>query len=562
MLSRLKIKNIALIDELEISLGAGLGVLSGETGAGKSIIVDSVNLALGERADRELIRSGQDRAVVEAWFEDVPKEVLQILADQEIETDGSTVVLSRELSASGKNVCRINGSLVTLAVLKQTSDLLVDIHGQHEHQSLLNEKNHIGMLDSFGEGIEQAKQKTQQLYREFRAVKKRLLSISGNEGDRERRIDMLRFQIDEIQKAAVRAGEEEELKQRKTLLNAAERIAEALSGAYGYLYDDDANALAMLKDAGLKLQGIEDVDNKFAELSTKADEAYYIVEEIASSISAEISENYFDAGELEDIEQRLSLISSLSRKYGDAAVDGGYIKKAEQELEDLIGSEELIAELSAELEKKKDLLYGQSCALSELRRKAADEFSDKMQQQLCELGMTGAVFKVNMLDILPKEECAFTANGIDSVEFYISANRGEPAKPLRRVASGGEVSRIMLALKNIAANEGGIPTMIFDEIDTGISGRMAEVVARKLRNIAQRRQVICVTHLPQIASMADKHFRISKSSNERSTTTDVEELTENGRVGEIARLAGGESSVSFMHAREMIQKAQEYKSSV
>ncbi len=562
MLSRLKIKNIALIDELEISLSTGLGVLSGETGAGKSIIVDSVNLALGERADRELIRSGQDKAVVEAWFEDVPSETLKILDEQEIDADDGIVVLSRELSVAGKNVCRINGVLVTLAVLKQTSDLLVDIHGQHEHQSLLNEKNHIGMLDAFGEGIEQAKQKTKQLYREFSAVKKRLLSISGNEGDRERRIDMLRFQIDEIQKAAIRKDEEEELKQQKVLLNSAERIAEALSGAYDYLYDEDENVLAMLKDAGQKLQGIEDVDKKFEELSAKVDEAYYIVEEIASSISSEMSENYFDAGELEDIELRLSLISSLGRKYGDATVDGNYIKNAEQELEDLIGSEELIAELTLELEKKKDMLYEQSCVLSNLRRKAADEFSGRMQQQLSELGMAGAVFEVNMADILSKEECTFTANGIDSVEFYISANRGEPAKPLRKVASGGEVSRIMLALKNIAANEGGIPTMIFDEIDTGISGRMAEVVARKLRNIAKRRQVICVTHLPQIASMADKHFRISKSSDDSSTTTQVEELTENGRVGEIARLAGGESSVSLMHAREMLQKAQDYKSTI
>ena len=275
-----------------------------------------------------------------------------------------------------------------------------------------------------------------------------------------------------------------------------------------------------------------------------------------------MSENYFDAGELEDIELRLSLISSLSRKYGDATVEGDYIKNAEQELEDLIGSEELIEELTTELEKKKIMLYEQSCVLSDLRRKAADEFSIRMQEQLSELGMTGAVFEVNMTDIPSKEDCTFTANGIDSLEFYISANRGEPAKPLKKVASGGEVSRIMLALKNIAANEGGIPTMIFDEIDTGISGRMAEVVARKLRNIAKRRQVICVTHLPQIASMADKHFRISKSSDENSTTTQVEELSEDGRVGEIARLAGGESSVSLMHAKEMLQKARDYKNAI
>ena len=562
MLSRLKIRNIALIDELEISLGEGLCVLSGETGAGKSIIVDSVNLALGERADRELIRTGQDKAVVEAWFEDVPDETVQILASQEIEADGSALVLSRELSAAGKNVCRINGVLVTLTLLKQVSDLLVDIHGQHEHQSLLSEKNHIGMLDAFGAGIEEERQKTQKLYREFTAVKKRLLSISGSEGDRERRIDMLRYQIDEIEKAAIQKNEEDELKQRKALLNASERISEALSGAYGNLYDDEDNVLAMLKDAGARLKGIDDIDEKFAELSAKTDEAYYLVEEIATGINRQLSESYFDADELEDIEQRLSLISSLCRKYGDAALDGEYIENARAELEDLIGSEELIAKLTAELEASRQLLYEQSCVLSEKRRTTAKDFSLRMQQQLSELGMTGAVFEVNMEELPGIDECSFSANGIDTVEFYISTNRGEPPKPLRKVASGGEVSRIMLALKNIAANQGGIPTMIFDEIDTGISGRMAEVVAQKLKNIAGRRQVVCVTHLPQIASMADRHFRISKSSDESTTTTQVEELCEDGRVEEVARLSGGESSISLMHAREMIDKAREYKSSV
>ena len=562
MLSRLTIKNIALIDELSLSFDEGLNVLTGETGAGKSIIVDSVNLALGERADRELIRTGADRAVVEAWFETVPHQVEKILSLQEIDIDNGSVVLSRELSVTGKNICRINGVLVTLNLLKQVSDLIVDIHGQHEHQSLLHEKNHIDMLDEYGADIEKEKLKVAEAYRAFTSVKKRLFSLSGSDGDRERHIDTLEYQIDEIQKAAIRKGEEEELQQQKRLLNAAERIAEALSGAYGHLYDDDVNALSILKDAGLRLKSIENVDKKFVELSAKADEAYYLVEEIASSISHEINENYFDANELEEIEARLSLISSLNRKYSDATLDGEYIKNARQELDDLIGSEELIKKLTAEMETAKGILYDESCRLSELRRSSALDFSQKMREQLCELGMTDAVFIVNISEIPPIEECSFTSNGIDTVEFYISTNRGEPAKPLRKVASGGEVSRIMLALKNIAANEGGIPTMIFDEIDTGISGRMAEVVARKLENIAAKRQVICVTHLPQIASMADAHFLISKSSDDNSTTTSVEKLAEQGRISEVARLAGGDSSVSSLHAQEMIQKAIDYKKNI
>lgn len=563
MLTRLIIRNIALIDELEISLSEGLNVLSGETGAGKSIIVDSLNLALGERADRQLIRRDAKKAMVEAWFSSLDSNVLDILKSQEIEVEhDEDLVLSRELSISGKNVCRINGTLVTLSILKQVSDLLVDIHGQHEHQSLLNEKNHIGMLDDYAEGLEAYKAKTQEAYKSFNAVKKRLFALSGNEGDRERRIDMLKFQIDEIEKAGISKGEEEELLVQKKRLNAAERIADALSGSYHMLFEDDENVLLRLKEIGQRLQGLEDVDEKFIELSGKVDEAYYIAEEVASEISSEMSESYFDANELEELEDRLSLISSLNRKYSDASVDGEYITKAQQELEDLLGSEELIQKLSQQIDEKKHDLYDVSIALSQKRRQASEEFAGKMQQQLFDLGMSDAQFSVNITDIPPIESCGFTRNGFDAVEFYISTNKGEPQKPLKKVASGGEVSRIMLALKNIAAFEDGIPTMIFDEIDSGISGRMADVVARKLGNIADCRQVVCVTHLPQIASMADTHFLIKKLSDENSTTTSLKKLTGEDRIFEVARLAGGDSSVSAQHAKEMIERAENFKATI
>lgn len=563
MLTRLIIRNIALIDELEISLSEGLNVLSGETGAGKSIIVDSLNLALGERADRQLIRTDAKKAVVEAWFSNVDSNVLDVLKSQEIEIEyHEDLILSRELSISGKNVCRINGTLVTLSILKQVSDLLVDIHGQHEHQSLLNEKNHIGMLDDYAEGLDAYKAMTQEAYKSFNAVKKRLFSLSGNEGDRERRIDMLKFQIDEIEKAGISKGEAEELLVQKKRLNAAERIADALSGSYDMLFEDDENVLLKLKEISQRLQSLEDVDEKFVELAGKVDEAYYIAEEVASAISSEMSESYFDANELEEVEDRLSLISSLIKKYSDAAVDGEYITKAQQELEDLIGSEELIQKLSKQIDETKQDLYDASIALSKKRRQAAEDFAGKMQQQLFDLGMKDAQFSVNMREIPPIEECSFTKNGIDEVEFYISTNKGEPQKPLKKVASGGEVSRIMLALKNIATFDGGIPTMIFDEIDTGISGRMAEVVARKLGNIAACRQVVCVTHLPQIASMAETHFLIQKSSDEISTTTSLKKLCNEDRIYEVARLAGGDSSVSAQHAKEMIERAQNFKATI
>ncbi|MBT7121957.1 MAG: DNA repair protein RecN, partial [Clostridia bacterium] len=463
------------------------------------------------------------------------------------------------LSLTGKNVCRINGVLTTLATLKEVSDLLVDIHGQHEHQSLLHEKNHIAMLDEFGEGIEAAKEATADVFIKYTGVKKRLLALAGSDGDRERRIDMLHYQIDEIQKTAIEKGEKGSLALQKKRMNAQERIMEALSSAYGALYEDDNNVLLSLKDVKSSLISLDDVDKKYTEFAGKADEAYYILEEIAASVRDEMDESYYDANELEEIEERLALISSLSKKYGDALLDGEYIKNAQQELTDLVDSEELIGKLEEELTERKTALYARSVKLSELRSAAAFEFAQKIQEQLSDLGMLDASFSVHVSDIKSIDECAFSRNGIDSVAFYISTNRGEPQKALRKIASGGEVSRIMLALKNIAANEGGIPTMIFDEIDVGISGRMAQVVARKLQNIANARQVVCVTHLPQIASMADTHFLILKSSSETKTTTSLTKLEGDIRIDEIARLAGGDSSVSAQHAKEMLQRAGEYK---
>lgn len=560
MLSRLVIKNIALINEIEISLCGGMNVLSGETGAGKSIIVDSVNLVLGERADREFIRTGQQNASVEAWFEGAPKAVSGILAAQQIETDGE-LVLSRELSVSGKNVCRINGVLVTLALLKDISDLLVDIHGQHEHQSLFDEKNHIGMLDSFDGRIDAAKAGVQAAYREYADAERRLKSLFGAVGDRERRIDILQFQIDEILKANIAAGEEDELLVKKKRMNASEEIMDALSAAYDSLYDSEAfNALSAIKDISGKLSSLGRIDEKYEQMAAAVNESYYSLEETASDIRREMDLCSFDPNELEEIEERLLLISNLKRKYEDPSITGEYITKAEQELADLVNSEKLAAELTEKTARLKAILYEKSVKLSEFRREAAAAFGRKMMQQLADLGMSASKFSVKFADLDSIEQCAFSDNGIDTVEFYISTNAGEPEKPLRKIASGGEVSRIMLAIKNIAADRGGIPTMIFDEIDTGISGRMAQVVAEKLQTISRSRQVICVTHLPQIACMGDRHFLVSKESDGKSTKTNLFELGGEERVSEIARLSGGDSDVAKDHAREMLIKAKNFKS--
>jgi DNA repair protein RecN (Recombination protein N) len=561
MLNRLSIKNIALIDALEVDFTGGMNVLSGETGAGKSIIIDSVNLVLGERADREMIRTGAPSAAVEAWFSDA-RGVEDILAEQQIESDGE-LVLSRELSASGRNVCRVNGALVTLAVMKAISDKLVDVHGQHEHQSLMNEKNHLAMLDSFDASIGQAAAEAAQARDAYAAIQKRIKSLFGSEGERERRIDILKFQVNELRQAAIAEGEEDELIAQRTRLNAAERIMEALSAAYETLYEaEPVSALSALRDVSRRLSGIADVDARSGDMAAKVDEAYYTLEEVASAVRRGMDEALFDPDALERIEDRLALIVSLRRKYGDPLVTGAYLAGLEQELDDLLGSAALLSELNAKEQAQREALYARCKALSEMRRAAAQRFEALVTRQLHDLGMGDACFKVRFAPLPDIGDAVFSADGLDMVEFYISTNRGEPTKPLRKVASGGEVSRIMLALKTVSADRGGIPTMIFDEIDTGISGHIAQVVAEKLAVLSRGRQVVCVTHLPQIASMGDRHFLISKASDETATRTSLTALDGDGRVREIARLTGGGSGASLMHAAELLAQASAFKTSI
>jgi DNA repair protein RecN (Recombination protein N) len=561
MLNRLSIKNIALIDALEVDFTGGMNVLSGETGAGKSIIIDSVNLVLGERADREMIRTGAPSAAVEAWFSDA-RGVEDILAEQQIESDGE-LVLSRELSASGRNVCRVNGALVTLAVMKAISDKLVDVHGQHEHQSLMDEKNHLAMLDSFDEAIGQAASEAAQARDTYAAIQKRIKSLFGSEGERERRIDILKFQVNELKQAAIAEGEEDELIAQRTRLNAAERIMEALSAAYETLYEaEPVSAMSALRDVSRRLSGIADVDARSGDLAARVDEAYYTLEEVASAVRRGMDEALFDPDALERIEDRLALIVSLRRKYGDPLVTGAYLAGLEQELDDLLGSAALLSELNAKEQAQREALYARCKALSEMRRAAAQRFEALVTRQLHDLGMGDACFEVRFAPLPDIGDAVFSADGFDTVEFYISTNRGEPVKPLRKVASGGEVSRIMLALKTVSADRGGIPTMIFDEIDTGISGHIAQVVAEKLAVLSRGRQVVCVTHLPQIASMGDRHFLISKASDETATRTSLTALDGDGRVREIARLTGGGSGASLMHAAELLAQASAFKTSI
>ncbi len=562
MLKHLHIRNIALIDDLHIDFSEGLNVLSGETGAGKSIIVDSLNLVLGERADRELIKAGTDKADVEATFEiGQHKRVKQLLLDNELEDMGGELVISRALSIEGKNICRINGTLVSLNILKNISDLLVDIHGQHEHQTLLHQGNHIEFLDRYGwSKIKPLKLTVKKLFDEYSEIKHSITLLCGDEKERERSMDLLRFQIDEITAAKLKPNEDEILLDEKRKMQAAEHVIGALSGAYSALFEGGNGDFAILdrfKDIINLFEKIKDVDEKYAAIYERLNEAYYLAEETGMDIRSEKDEYFFDPKELAAAEERINEINNLKRKYGrDIEEIFAFQKRSEDEYERLVNAEEQLGVLTEKINGITDDLYSASMALSLERKMTAKIFERAILGELADLGMTGAGFEVYFNKIEEKEKAEFTANGLDKVAFYITLNPGQPLKPLSKVASGGEISRIMLSFKNILGKTDVIQTNVFDEIDTGISGIIGNVVAEKLASIAKMRQVICVTHLAQIAAFADKNFLIEKTVIDGNTKTATIPLDEPGKIREVARLAGGnDSEISLQHAREMITKA-------
>ncbi|MEX1307403.1 MAG: DNA repair protein RecN [Eubacteriales bacterium] len=562
MLKHLHIRNIALIDELDIDFSAGLNVLSGETGAGKSIIVDALNLVLGERADRELIKAGTERANVEAVFSiGQHNRVKRILQDNELEDMGDELVLSRALSMEGKNVCRVNGTLVTLTILKSISDLLVDIHGQHEHQTLMHQSNHIDFLDRYGWAkIKPLKQNVKKIYKEYSEIERSISLLGGNESERERSMDLLRFQIDEITSAALKPDEEETLIEEKKKMQSAENVIGALSGAYGALFEGLDGEFAILdkfKDIINLFEKIKDVDEKYQTIYERLNEAYYLAEETGMDIRSEKDEYFFDPEALVAVEERINEINQLKRKYGrDIDEIFAFLKRSETEYDRLTNAEEQLGILTEKINEVKDQLYSACMALSYERKMTAKVFERAILAELSDLGMSGAGFEVYFNKLEEKEKAEFSADGLDKVAFYITLNPGQPLKPLSKVASGGEISRIMLSFKNILGRTDVIQTNVFDEIDTGISGLIGNVVAEKLASIATMRQVICVTHLAQIAAYADKNFLIEKTMADENTTTATTPLDEEGKIREVARLAGGnDSDLSLQHAREMINQA-------
>ena len=562
MLQSLYLENIALIEKLGIELFPGFNVLTGETGAGKSIIIDAVNFVLGERTSRDLIRNGAARAKVEAVFNlnegDAAFAALDALG---IECDGNELILSRELSAAGRNACRVNGTLVPVASLKSVSDTLVDIHGQHEHQALLDAENHISYLDAYchAESLPIIEKIDAIVSRRNELMLKRNSGFAS-EREREREMDMLRYQIEEIASANLEVGEEERLSAEKTVLLNAERIRTALETAHMALSGaEEGSALSAIDTARRSMRNIDALNKDYEALGDKIEELYYAAEDI-SFVLRDTSENVeSDMQRLEEIEQRLKLISDLKRKYGrtvEDVIDFG--KDAGTKLNELENAEALAAELDAKLDKLKAEYNVAADELSKVRRAAGDRLKRDVLNELKDLGMAKAMFDVALSDASGGEP---RKGGRETAEFMLSANPGEPLKPLEKVASGGELSRIMLCFKSIFADNDRVPTLIFDEIDTGISGRTAAVVGEKMLGIAKKHQVICVTHLAQIAALADAHLMVRKYDDGKNTFVETRQLNEEEKVQRIAQMMDGESDSpsALTHARELIARADKIK---
>lgn len=551
MLLSLTIRNIALIDEVQAEFASGLHVLTGETGAGKSILVDAISLLLGGRAQKELIRKGEEKARVEGLFDvsDCPA-VLEILREKELD-EGNELILCREITAQGRSACRANGVLLPLAQYQQLTALLMDIHGQHEHQSLMDEKRHLGLIDATGdEGHRQLLAAARTDYAAWREAKRELERLQAQSAQAGERMELLRIRQKELKGARLTAGEEDELARERDKFRHAEKIEEGLREAFDSVYDGAAPAVEALRTAAQALAPIEQLDDQYAALRARIDGLYYEAEDVGLTLRDLLSRLDSDPDRLEAVQARLDLIRRLSRKYGGAST-GAMLEKLKEMEKELAGFESLDDDIDAAAQQEKALLarYQQSAgALTESRQRLARKFEGDMETQLQDLNMAGTRFRVVLTP------CPPGPSGSETAAFLIAPNRGEDLQPLSRIASGGELSRLMLAIKSVAAQREGVPSMIFDEIDTGISGRAAQVVGEKMAAIAREHQVLCVTHLQQIAALADHHYLVEKHFDGERTTTRLTPLEGEARVNEIARMLGGDADSARKHAREMLKK--------
>ncbi|HEK9996393.1 DNA repair protein RecN [Streptococcus equi] len=552
MLLEISIKNFAIIEEISLNFENGMTVLTGETGAGKSIIIDAMNMLLGARASTEVIRYGADKAEIEGFFSvDANPHLAAVLAESGISME-EELILRRDIFANGRSVSRINGQMVTVSTLKKLGQFLVDIHGQHDQEELMRPQLHQHILDSFGdEAFDQLKQSYQQIFDRYKALRRQALEKQKNEKEHQARLDLLAFQIGEIDAADLVRGEDDLLNQERQRLLNHKKIADTLTSAYLSLDNEDFSSLSQVRSSMNELLSIEDLAPEYQLISAGVSEAYYILEEVTKQLSDTIDQLDFDAGRLQDIELRLDSINSLTRKYGGGVNDVlDYYANITKEYQLLSGGDRSSDELERELKALEKQLVLTASQLSDQRHALALELEADIKAELRELYMEKADFKVHFT------RSKFNREGNESLEFYISTNPGEGFKPLVKVASGGELSRLMLAIKAAISKKEDKTSIVFDEVDTGVSGRVAQAIAKKIYKIGRYGQVLAISHLPQVIAIADNQYFISKESKEESTVSKAKLLTQEERIEEIAKMIAGAdvTETARNQARELLGK--------
>lgn len=555
MLELLHIENIAIIEAADIEFAPGFNALTGETGAGKSIVIDSLSAVLGQRTSRELIRTGAEKAFVSAAFSGMAPELTEELGIQP-EADG-TLLLQREIQTDGKNVCRVNGRPVTVGQLRALGARLLNIHGQHDGQQLLDEEQHIVYLDSFGR-VESLAITYAEKYKNFTDIRRQIGALQMDEAEKARRVDTLQYQIEELRRAKLTPGEEEELTARRGMLRNAEKFLDAVAGADYALNGDDSGggALSALRQAQDALGGVRHLDDAFGQLYERLGEAYSEVYDIAATVEDKRGELDVSPGELDRVESRMDLLYRLKKKYGATVEDMlDYQARCEAELAQIEDAGDTLARLEQALSKAEKEARQAAQALSDARKAAAERLTAQILTELQQLDMGKIRFAVDFA------EKPLDSDGMDTVRFLMSANVGEELRPIHKIASGGELARIMLAMKNVLSEQDHVGTMVFDEVDTGVSGRAAQKVAEKMARISRRKQVLCVTHLPQLAAMADTHFSVEKGERGGRTYTEVRRLDREQRRRELARLTGGShvSQTMLDGAEELLVQAEKFR---
>ncbi len=557
MLELLHIENIAIIERADIAFGSGFNALTGETGAGKSIVIDALGAVLGQRTSRELIRTGAEKAFVSATFGGVPAALPGLEENGLAPEEDGTLLLQRELYGDGKNVCRVSGRPVTVAQLRRIGASLLNIHGQHDGQQLLDEEQHLVYLDRFGR-VDAELAAYRERYDAWRATRREMDALKMDEAEKARRVDMLHHQIDELERADLQEGEEETLLARRNILRNGEKFLSAISAADGCLNggDESLGAVSAITEAEDALRGLRSLGDEFVELSDRLESLRCEAYDLAETIRDKKDEYDFSPQELDAVESRCDQLYRLKKKYGSSVEEMlSYLERSREELDRIEYADDRLAQLAEKCAAQERAAREAARVLTDKRRAAAKELETRISRELSELDMPKLRFSIDF------QEKELSEDGMDTVEFLMSANVGEDLRPIRKIASGGELSRIMLALKNVLAEQDSVMTMVFDEVDTGVSGRAAQRVAEKLARLSRTRQVLCVTHLPQLTAMADVHFGVEKGEENGRTLTRVRELDRAARRAEIARMSGGDhpSETMLSGAEEMLSAAESFK---